>query len=149
MGKKKNIDRINEFLDTYATKQTVRHSKDIDKSVKYRAKNSYPTVSKFEKEYTDEHGLHYSLSYGKKSDSWYEQEKSERGIEGNQYFFIKASKGVRESGGIPDIYEDRTLTDKNGNKIQITVSGVNISPNRATGELFAENVRPLGGFINK
>ncbi len=146
MGKKKDIDRIDEFL----SKQTGRKSKNFDKSVKYRAKHSYPTTSGFSKEYVDEYGLNYSVSYGKKSDMWYEEEKSERlnpevtdTTLGKQYFFIKANKDIRESGAIPDIYSNRTLTDKKGNKILITVIGVNISPRRATGELFADNVKIL------
>lgn len=158
MGKKRETipnkdtyDRIQNFLDTYTTKNLRRKSKDIGKSIQYRAKNSYPTISEFTKEFVDQQGVQYSLSFGSKADKWYQDNGSERFSMdndnvtdfGQQYFFIKVPKKVREQASIPDIGSDRKLFDSNGNVVSITVSGVNLGNRRATGELFAESVRVL------
>ncbi len=140
MGKTK--DRVEEFLDTYITKQTNRKPKNIDKAVEYRFKNPYPTSGKFSSDFKDEYGIEYSLSFGNKSDKWYEEERSERldlsssNIPRRQYFYIKANKKTRELGMIPEPYSERTLIDKYGNKIVIMITEINIGERRATGEVF-------------
>lgn len=152
---------FNKLESYFSDSSKRRKSKTPEKTAEYYSKNIMPTYGEFERDFEDKKtNVEYAISYGEKSNEWYEYYNSfrfnfslarkKKAKWDDQLLFVRAKKDVRMEHGVPSIGDEVLASSDEGMFFSFKITGSFFENNRrATGYVIASDFRTFPNFFGK